>query len=75
MKTVFNLLMGALVVSAVSVANAECRDDMAYEQLIDCIVVEGAGQSWESYQQEQAEISLTVAEPSKTTHLAQSDSK
>lgn len=75
MKAISNTLILVLMSFTTTVVNAECREDLSYEQVVDCIVVEGAGQSWESYQHEQDEITTRIIEEDKAPQLASIGSK
>ncbi len=60
------VLMGLFVAAGnVAAAGAESACDasrMTDQQFNDCIVVEGSGQSWSSYQQEMRELDRLVRE-------------
>lgn len=50
-------LLGAVLSGG---AYAECPPDLALQQKMDCIVAEGAGQSYQSYLKEQAVIEQEI---------------
>lgn len=67
MKKINRVILLGLFVAAGNVAAADSKSacdvsSMTDQQFNDCIVVEGAGQSWSSYQKEMHELDELVRE-------------
>ena len=59
MKNITTIMAATIFTVFTATANAECDINLTIEQLNDCIVAEGAGQSYEDYLNEVANIDTT----------------